>query len=57
MLVYIGQTKRSLKNTIDEHKKCTNPDSVIVTHIKKYKHSFDWQNVNIVDREINYNNA
>ena len=25
--VYIGQTKRFLKNRIDEHKKCTNPDS------------------------------
>lgn len=30
--IYIGQIKRTLKNRINEHKKCINPDAVISSH-------------------------
>ena len=51
--VYIGQTKRALKNRINEHKKCSNPDSVISQHINKFNHIFHWDKIKILDKESN----
>lgn len=55
---YVGQTKRQLKTRIKEHmnniKMNSNKHSVISEHRIKDKHTFDWENVKILDRESNY---
>ena len=51
---YVGETKRSLKTRINEHKRNKNPDSVISAHIKNYNHDFNWLETKILDYESNY---
>jgi len=55
---YVGQTKRQLKTRINEHQKNIKFDeskhSVITKHILEENHTFDWQNVKIMDHETNY---
>jgi len=55
---YVGQTKRQLKTRIKEHynniKLPSSKPSVITEHIIKCSHSFDWDNVEILDTESNY---
>jgi len=58
---YVGQTKRQLKTRVKEHfilhfnlmSESANP-SVITEHILQMSHSFDWENVRILDTERNY---
>jgi len=55
---YVGQTKRQLRTRIKEHNNnckfvSSNP-SVIKEHIIEYSHSFDWNNVKILNTETNY---
>ena len=52
---YIGETKRSLKTRINEHKKHKNQDSVVSVHEREKLHEFDWNNIKILDQEANYN--
>jgi len=56
---YVGQTRRLLKTRIEEHrshiKRITNQSSVITEHRVKYGHDFDWNNVEILDKEPHYN--
>ena len=55
---YIGTTKRPLKNRILEHKKDVHnpPDkwTVLTKHAWHQDHTFDFDNVQIVDRSDNY---
>jgi len=55
---YVGQTKRQLKTRLNEHNNNLKQDkskhSIISEHITKYDHSFDWDNMRIMDRESNY---
>jgi len=55
---YVGQTKRQVKTRIKEHKnnsKFISPKpSVITEHIREHLHSFDWDNIKIMDTEPNY---
>jgi len=55
---YVGQTKRALDTRISEHRShihrgSTQP-SVITDHRLLMNHDFDWNNVEILDEEINY---
>jgi len=55
---YVGQTKRKVKTRINEHIKNIKVEeskhSVITKHILEFNHTFDWQNVKIMDVETNY---
>jgi len=55
---YVGQTKRQLKTRINEHEKNVRFDeskySVITKHMMEKNHTFNWQNVKIMDYETNY---
>jgi len=55
---YVGQTKRQLRTRVREHKSNIKSDpskhSVISEHIVKFNHSFDWDNVKILDRESKF---
>ncbi|KYN16156.1 hypothetical protein ALC57_11588 [Trachymyrmex cornetzi] len=52
---YVGQTKRTVKTRIGEHRndirKNINNHSVITEHRLNYNHDFDWDNVEIMDNE------
>jgi len=56
---YVGQTKRQLKTRIAEHrshiKKNTSTHSVITNHRMISDCDFDWNNVEILDVERNFN--
>jgi len=55
---YVGQTKRQLRTRIREHKNNIKLDqskhSVISEHIIKFSHSFDWNDVKVLDRESKF---
>jgi len=55
---YIGQTKRKLSTTVDEHKKDINKKtsnhSVITEHRLNSNHEFNWENPIILDKEKQY---
>jgi len=55
---YVGQTKRQLKTRVKEHcnnfKSISANPSVITEHAMQLSHSFDWDNVKILDTEKNY---
>ena len=55
---YVGQSKRQLKTRIKEHRTNINSDpdkhSVVSNHVINYNHSFDWEHVMILDKEVNY---
>jgi len=53
---YVGQTKRQLKTRIKEHinNSKSSKSSVITEYIWEYSHSFDWENIKILDTESNY---
>jgi len=52
---YVGQTCRTLKTRISEHKnhihRNTTTQSVITEHRRNYSHDFNWNNVEILDKE------
>jgi len=56
---YVGQTGRQLKTRISEHKnhinRKTSAHSVITEHRLHTNHDFDWERVEILDVERNYN--
>jgi len=56
---YVGQTRRLLKSRIEEHRshirRNTSQISVITKHRLKHSHDFDWENVEILDEEVNFN--
>jgi len=56
---YVGQTCRQLKTRISEHKnhilRNTSTHSVITEHRLQYNHDFDWEGVEILDVERNFN--
>jgi len=51
---YVGQTKRTLKKRISEHKKNVDPESVVYKHRIDYNHDFNFEDVKILDTELNY---
>jgi len=55
---YVGQTKRVLSTRISEHRshirRNSSQPSVITDHRSHFNHDFDWDNVEILDEEINY---
>jgi len=59
VISYVGQTKKQLRTRIKEHYNNIKSDklkhSVILKHMLNCNHSFDWNNVNILDSEPNYN--
>jgi len=54
-LTYVVQTGRTLKTRISEHRnhinKNTTTQSVITEHRINFSHEFNWDNVEILDRE------
>jgi len=54
---YVSQTKRQLRLEL-KHKKNINQDitkhSVVTNHMLEFEHSFDWDNVEILDFEPQY---
>ena len=58
-MVYIGETKRTLKTRIKEHRdniNLTNSDNhnAITLHRIEKGHDMNWDNVKILDNESNY---
>jgi len=57
-MLYIGQTKRQLKTRIKEHsnniKSISSKHSVVTEHTLEFGHTFDWENIQILDSESNY---
>lgn len=55
---YVGQTKRQLKTRLKEHmnnfKLDQSKHSVITEHMLNFNHSFNWDNVKILDSECNF---
>jgi len=55
---YVGQTKRQLSTKIKEHrnnyKSTTAKSSVLTQHSLQFSHSFDWNNIQILDTEPNF---
>jgi len=55
---YVGQTKRQLLTRIKKHRRngnsSTSKISVITQHMIDHSHSFDWNNIQILDTEPNY---
>ena len=51
---YIGETKRTLKKRINEHRNNKNEDSVVNMHQNSFNHQFDWEGAVILDNESNY---
>jgi len=55
---YVGQTKRLLKDRIGEHRNHIRRNScqtsVITNHRINFNHEFDWNNVKVLDEEMNY---
>ena len=54
---YVGQTKRQLRTRVSEHKadiKRASSPSVISMHRMDNDHNFDWENVEILDKEPSY---
>jgi len=55
---YVGQTKRILGTRISEHRshirRVSTQPSVITDHRLHMNHDFDWDNVEILNGEINY---
>ncbi|KYQ57302.1 hypothetical protein ALC60_03737 [Trachymyrmex zeteki] len=56
---YVGQMKRQLKTRLHEHvsdiNKRSKSPTVITNHRIDQNHNFDWDNVEILDREASYN--
>ena len=56
--MYIGQTGRSLKQRVTEHKRALSSldcnTSAIAEHAIKNHHEINWKNAKIVDREQDY---
>lgn len=52
--VYVGETKRKLRQRRSEHKTNTNKDAVINVHRETFKHDFDWDKPKILDSERNW---
>lgn len=52
----MGETKRTLKVRINEHKENTNLETVVNQHCRKSGHEFDFENVKIMNYESNYKN-
>ena len=52
---YVGETKWALKNRIKEHQNDKNSKSLIALHSKNNSHTIDWYNIQILDKENNYN--
>jgi len=56
---YVGQTKRTLNTRVNEHRnharRNTTQNSVITDHRSNFRHEFNWDNVKILDEEMNYN--
>jgi len=54
----VGQTKRQLRTRLKEHannvKLDSSKHSVVTDHIINRQHNFDWDNVKILDTEVNY---
>ena len=51
---YVGESKRHLEVRIGEDKESNEEKFVVFSHQKNYNHSFDWDNVSILDREPNF---
>jgi len=58
-IFYVGQTKRQIKTRIKEHRNNIRMDktrhSIITDHILNHQHTFDWNNIKIMDLESHYN--
>ena len=56
---YVGQTSRQLKTKISNHKNDINrskpTNSVLSEHRRCHNHNFNWDKVEILDDERNYN--
>ena len=55
--VYHGQTERSLKTRVSEHKKAVvmfDHNSKLACHVHDCRHSMDFDNVEVVGREPHY---
>jgi len=56
---YVGQTKRILNTRISEHKnhiRRSSPQASVITDFcLEFNHEFDWDNVEVLNEEINYN--
>lgn len=55
---YVGQTKRQLGTRLTEHRYNVRLDpskhSVVSEHIIQFNHSFDWENVRVLDTEFSF---
>lgn len=51
---YVGETKRSLKIRINEHKKHKTENSVVSLHEINNNHTFDWVRAKILHFETNF---
>ena len=55
--VYIGQTSRSLRTRIEEHRRAVNnqdKNSKIAQHVNKQDHNMDFDNTTFIDKAANY---
>ncbi len=49
---YVGESGRALKTRVEEHRR---PNSAVATHAKENRHSIDYEWVQILDQESNWN--
>ena len=49
--VYFGESKRSLKSRLDEHKRCNCDKNGIAKHCWEACHNFNWDQQKVIDRE------
>jgi len=58
---YVSQTKRTLNTRVCEHRNHTKKNSIqnlfITDYELKFRHEFDWDNMKILDEEMNYKNV
>ena len=53
---YVGETGRSLKFRLMEHQRPSSKNSMVSQHIHGSKHSIDWKESKVIDREDNWFN-
>lgn len=53
-LWYERETARALKTRFREHTGGKQPNSVILQHVNETRHSFSWEDVKILDKELSF---
>ena len=53
---YVGESERTLKTRLAEHRRPSSSSSPVVQHTKHTKHTINWNNVKVLDQDSNWFN-